>query len=399
MPAPANNVSRIVMGGKILVFDAIIVGGGPVGCYTAAGLARRGYRVLVIEEHPQIGLPARCTGLIGEEAFRTLSLPTASTRHLVHAINVYGPRNTGLRYASATPLARVVDRPQFDAALAARAKESGAGFALGVRVTKVQVTDAGCTVFLAGGGSARARAVVIATGARSPLPAQLGLGQLPRFIYGAQVEVNVEGVEEVEVYLGRDLVPGSFAWVVPVAPDRARIGLTAYDRPRARLDGFLHDPRVRPRLKDVPPPPTVAPIPLGTLPATATDRVLVVGEAAGQVKTTTGGGVYFGLLAAEIAVDVLGEALAEGDLSRTRLAAYDTRWRAVLGREIRMGLYLRRWARRLDDAAIAFFLDLAGRDGVMEALRHPGAFDWHAPAVRKLFGARDRSSPATFRRK
>ncbi|MGQ9498473.1 MAG: NAD(P)/FAD-dependent oxidoreductase [Desulfotomaculales bacterium] len=377
----------------------VVVGGGPVGCHAAAGLARLGYRVLVIEEHPEIGLPARCTGLIGEEAFQRFDLPSEPTQRIVNSVSVFGPRGAAVRYAAPRPLARVVHRPRFDAALAARAREAGAALKLGTRVTAVDVTPHGCTVALAPGSSLRARAAVIATGGRSPLPAQLGLGRLPRFIFGAQVEVPVEGVEEVEVYLGKSLCPGSFAWVVPSAPGHARIGLMAYDRPAARLARFLQDDRLRPRLGAVPPPPAVAPIPLGTLPATAAERVLVVGEAAGQVKTTTGGGVYFGLLAAAIAVDVLTGALADNDLRRERLAAYDRRWRAIIGHEISMGLQLRRWAQKLDDPAIAFFLNLAARNGVMETVRRLGTFDWHAPVIRKLFGERDRSVPATSRRR
>ncbi|HAG07877.1 MAG TPA: hypothetical protein DCL13_06850, partial [Peptococcaceae bacterium] len=296
-------------GGKPLL-DVVVVGGGPVGCHAAAGLARLGHRVLVIEEHPHIGLPARCTGLIGEEAFQRFDLPSEPTQRIVSTVTVFGPRGAAVRYTAPKPLARVVHRPRFDAALAARAQAAGANFKLGCRVTAVEVTPHGCTVALAPGSSLRTRAVVIATGARSPLPAQLGLGQLPRFIFGAQVEMPVEGVEEVEVYLGRTLCPGSFAWVVPSAPGYARIGLMAYDRPSTRLAGLLQHDRIRPRLAAAPPPPTVAPIPQGTLPATTTERVLVVGEAAGQVKTTTGGGVYFGLLAANIPVDVLAAAPA-----------------------------------------------------------------------------------------
>ncbi|MEW5762526.1 MAG: NAD(P)/FAD-dependent oxidoreductase [Bacillota bacterium] len=382
-----------------MLFDTVVVGGGPAGCYTAEGLARRGYRVLVIEEHPEIGLPARCTGLIGEEAFRRFDLPAAATQRVVSTITAYGPRGTTVRYAAGRPLARVVDRPRFDALLAARARERGALFRLGARVTAIRTSPAACTVRLENGERITARAVILATGARSPLPGQLGLGRLPQFVFGAQVEVAVDGVEEIEVYLGRSLVPGSFAWMVPTVPGCARVGLTAYDHPADRLAAFLDDPRIRARLAAAPPPPTVAPIPLGTLPQTAAGRVLVVGEAAGQVKTSTGGGVYFGLLGAEIAVDVLSGALADDDLSGTRLAAYDARWRALLGPEIRLGLRLRRWARRLDDRAIAFFLDLAGRDGVLETVRRLGTFDWHAPVIRKLFAGRDRSAPATSRKR
>lgn len=370
------------------MYDVAVAGGGPAGCYLALCLARRGRRVFVAEEHRRIGLPARCTGLIGEEAFARFDLPQEATERPVAAVNVYGPRGTAVRYAAPEPFARVVNRPRFDAALAERARAAGAEFALGQRVTAVETGPDGCRLALSSGGFVRAKCAVLATGGRSLLPAALGLGRLPGFIFGAQVETAAEGVEEVEVYVGRDLCPGSFAWVVPAAPGRARIGLTAYDRPAERLAAFLADARIKKRLPAGAPRPTVAPLPLGPLPATAADRLLAVGEAAGQIKTTTGGGVYYGLLGAEIAAAVLDEALQEGDLGKKRLGAYERRWRAALGKEIGAGLALRKWAARLDDGAIAFFLDLAARNGIMEAARRPGTFDWHAPVIKKILRAR-----------
>ncbi|MEW6046863.1 MAG: hypothetical protein AB1609_10330 [Bacillota bacterium] len=114
------------------------------------------------------------------------------------------------------------------------------------------------------------------------------------------------------------------------------------------------------------------------------DGILVVGEAAGQMKTTTGGGVYYGLLAAEIAVGVLTRALAEDDLSAESLAEYDRRWRSLLGREIEVGVRFRQLARRVDDATLAFLIDLANRDGIKRAIQSHRLFDWHAPLLSAL---------------
>lgn len=367
------------------LLDAIIVGAGPVGCHVAAGLAGRGHQVLVIEEHDQIGLPARCTGLIGEQAFARFDLPGAATQRIVKSIRIYGPDGTWFHHRSERPLARVVSRPQLDAALAARAAAAGAGFLLGRKVLGAQIEPKAVALTLAGSEHPlRARSLVIATGARGNLTEQLGLGRLCGYLFGVQVETEVREVEEVEVYLGRELSPGSFAWVVPTIPGRARIGLSAYGHPRERLALFLRDRRLQLRLVGPIPPPTVAPIPLGTLPTTVADRVLVVGEAAGQVKTTTGGGVYYGLLAAEIAAEVLGQALAAGDLGRASLARYEATWRQLLGREIEYGLRLRRLARRLDDATLAFFLNLANRDGIKYLVGRLASFDWHASLVSAL---------------
>jgi geranylgeranyl reductase family protein len=367
------------------LLDAAVVGAGPVGSWVAAGLAQAGYEVMLIEEHPQPGLPARCTGIIGEQAFEEFDLPEEVTLRRLFSCRVYGPGESGLRWTAERPLARVTDRPRLDALLAERARRLGAHLLLGRRVkaavvepeaVKIELTEPAETL--------AARVLVLATGARSPLPERLGLGRLPGLVFGAQVEAEIENAEEVEVYLGRDLVPGSFAWVVPTQATKARLGLTAYSYPREHLRRFLDHPRIRPRLKGLTSEAVVAPIPLGPLPRTAGDRVLVVGEAAGQVKTTTGGGVYYGLLAARIAVAVLTRALKENRLGRETLAAYEMQWRRLLERELEYGLRLRRLARRLDDRALAGFLRLAQHDGLRVLLRSLARFDWHASLIAAL---------------
>ncbi len=80
--------------------------------------------------------------------------------------------------------------------------------------------------------------------------------------------------------------------------------------------------------------------------------MLAVGDAAGLVKPTTGGGIYYGLLSGQIAADVLAEALSRRRLGARRLKEYERRWRARLGPEIRAGLAFRAVAARLNDRAI-----------------------------------------------
>ncbi|MCR4418738.1 MAG: NAD(P)/FAD-dependent oxidoreductase [Clostridia bacterium] len=368
------------------MLDAVVAGAGPVGSWVAAGLAQAGYEVLLVEEHSRPGFPARCTGLVGEQAFQEFDLPGEVTQRRISSCTVHGPAGSRLRWQAQHPVARVVDRPRLDALLAERAREAGARLLLGHRVKDAAVGPRAVEIELeALPRRLAARVLVLATGARSNLPEKLGLGRLPGYVFGAQVEAEVEGLEEVEVYLGRDLVPGSFAWAVPGQEKRARLGLVAYSFPREHLQRFLDDPRLRPRLKGAPAAEaTVAPIPLGALARTVGHRVLAVGEAAGQVKTTTGGGVYYGLVGARTAVEVLVRALREDRLDEQSLAEYEIRWRRVLGRELEYGLRLRKLARNLDDRTLARFLHLAQQDGVRLILRSLGRFDWHASLIAAL---------------
>ena len=75
-------------------------------------------------------------------------------------------------------------------------------------------------------------------------------------------------------------------------------------------------------------------IPIKPLPRTYGDRLVVVGDAAGQVKPTTCGGIYYGLLCADIATNNLHRALKRDDLSAKSLANYERGWKRKLGREL-----------------------------------------------------------------
>ena len=88
---------------------------------------------------------------------------------------------------------------------------------------------------------------------------------------------------------------------------------------------------------------------LRLLRKTCGERILVVGDAAGQVKPTSGGGIYYGMLCADIAANTLNTALHRDDLSVKNLSRYDREWRRKLGREIMIGYWARKLFERLSD--------------------------------------------------
>jgi flavin-dependent dehydrogenase len=116
--------------------------------------------------------------------------------------------------------------------------------------------------------------------------------------------------------------------------------------------------------------------------------VLLVGDAAGQVKPTSGGGIYYGLLCADIAADTLHQALAEDDLSARRLAGYEQRWRKRLGWELRVGYWARRLFERLSNRQLDRLFEVVKDNGIDEALLRAGdlSFDWHGRAILRLIG-------------
>jgi flavin-dependent dehydrogenase len=113
------------------------------------------------------------------------------------------------------------------------------------------------------------------------------------------------------------------------------------------------------------------------------ERVLVIGDAAGQVKPTTGGGIYFGHLGAKIAAEVLDEALNSGNLTAGQLSHYQKQWKAKMGKELSRG-YWARWAyAKLNDRQIDRIFNALDSSGIVEALLNSDnfSFDWHSRLI------------------
>ena len=128
-----------------------------------------------------------------------------------------------------------------------------------------------------------------------------------------------------------------------------------------------------------------SPLPLDTIPRSYADRALVIGEAAGQIKTITCGGIYYGLRAAEIARGGAACRLQSCNYRTSALAVYEKRWRSLLEKELQIGLKLRNAFERIGDSSIETFFDLARKDGLIALIREKANFDWHSDLVSTIF--------------
>ncbi len=127
-------------------------------------------------------------------------------------------------------------------------------------------------------------------------------------------------------------------------------------------------------------------IPIKPLAKSYSNRLIVVGTAAGQVKPTTGGGIYYGLLCADIAATNLHQALESNNLSARNLASYEKDWKRKLGQELRTGYWARKFYERLSDTQVDRIFDIIRLNDITEALLKEDdlSFDWHSRAVSRL---------------
>jgi digeranylgeranylglycerophospholipid reductase len=367
--------------------DVVVIGGGPAGSCCARELALRGFHTLLLEEHETVAAKVLCTGIIGINAFEEFPLPWESvvgTLGRIKAISRYG---TELLYTPPQPIAYIVDKGVFNSALATQASAAGALLHTSTRAYDLSIDAGGVHLQALVGGEqplrVHAQLAVFACGVHYRLTKAMGLGIPCEFLQGAQAEVPQTLTEWTEVHLNKAFSREAFSWLVPLQSGYTRVGLMCAHNAREALQRFLD--AVAPdwhEWEDL----QVATKPIAQMPLRQSyaERVLVIGEAAGQVKATTGGGIYYGLLAARLAAETISLAFARGCFTATILQGYERAWRSLLADELALGLSFRKLYGWIGDRQMAGILHFIARNELKGLIRHKANFDWHRELIVEL---------------
>ncbi|MFW6014746.1 MAG: geranylgeranyl reductase family protein [Candidatus Nanoarchaeia archaeon] len=293
-----------------------IIGAGPSGLMCAYALSKRGIQANVFEEHNTIGRPIQCTGIVTKELYKLL-MPEKGVvlNHLKNAI--IHSKNRKLKINTDDI---VIDREKFDTQLARMAESEGVKIHLNEKVKKVSPGNKGFLV-KTNKESYIINSVVGANGPESSITKSLNPRLNMRYLTGVQARIRGNFDDDTfHVYLG-DEFPGFFGWIVPEDKTTARVGMAAEKNVARHFKEFkrrlkINDnqiiekqggliPMYNPKIK------------------TQKGNIYLVGDAALQVKATTGGGVVPGLKAAK----VLAESIQRGK-------NYEKAWRKEVGMEL-----------------------------------------------------------------
>ena len=378
------------------VWDAVVAGAGPAGAVVARELARRGFSVLMFEEHHEVGRPVQCAGLVTRRVFDAVPAPEC-VRMSLRAGELIAPSGQSIVLGGGPEKAVVIDRARFDRRAAELAIDAGAHLELGIRVDGVTGASKKehAVVELSGRSgkrSLRARVVVGADGVQSTVGRSAGIRPPEEILPGYEAELSgVEGPgDTVRVLVGRDVAPGLFAWLIPCSEDKAILGLCCEPGPvsaRVYFERLLKNKALSPYIGKA----QVMRYFSGSVPVSIgrrsfAERVALVGDAAGQVKPISGGGIYTGTRCALICGAVLAELLEKDTLGARSLNEYEKRWKAELGRELRFGRRTRRAFVNVSDAQMDDIARMLDRPKLLALISDRGDLDAPSQLAKLLFG-------------
>lgn len=367
-------------------FDVIIIGAGIVGCYTARALAQLGYNVCVLEKNPESGYKSSCTGIISKACLDLLPVVKSGVQFEASSAKIFSPSGKFIRIERDDPQAYILDRPSLDRGMALQAAQSGASLRFSTLALSTTVNGQFAEVHASYHNEPlvfQSSVIIIASGPGTTLTRDAGLGQLSEYAQGAQADVDCNDLREVEIYTGVNLAPGFFSWLVPAGKSHTKAGLLSRGNPKPYITRFLNrlvkQGRISGKSHDI----KYGIIPLKPLARTYGERILVVGDAAGQVKPTTGGGIYFGMLCADTAVKTIHESLSSANLSARSLATYQRRWHKLIKQELAIDYWAHRLYSSLDDKQVEHIFGVIERHGIHESLlTSPDiTFDWHGKVI------------------
>lgn len=367
-------------------YDVAVVGAGPVGSTFARHMAEKGFEVAILEKKREIGVPLQCAGLLGKKIKKVNILPDEFIINPVNGAFLHSPEDTVLSVSKEKPEAYVVDRIGYDKFLAQIALDSGAELFLNNRVENVDSVKGVITLKNNENTKISADIVVGADGHSSIVsntfnpPAESF--QAAQYL----IDVGEKRFQEnyVHLYVDSRVSPG-FLWAIPLSESTARVGLFA-DANYQQLTIILNELLAkRSELKGA----TILKKYYGVIPKhnpqkqLVKNKVILLGDAASQVKPTTGGGLIMGFACAEIASKVAAKALENENTELLR--NYSKEYRDQFKNELKVQLMVHKIFKSLTDADLEHMFMKLKQVGAEDIISQYGDMDSQSPLVKEMF--------------
>jgi digeranylgeranylglycerophospholipid reductase len=378
----------------MLEYDTVVVGGGPIGGYVAGKIAEKKYKVIIFEKNKQIGTPVNCAGLVSPRVFDFLDIQKEGViQNTLKGANIHSPSGDILKIGGNRIHAYAIDRTKFDNEIIRKSKEKGVQVFLENNVLSAQKIGEHIEITTSQKQEVKTKLVIGADGPYSKIRDRFILPEPKEFLRGIGAEITNTNLdpEFVEIFVGEKIAPGFFAWIIPTNDKgtKARIGLcisqNIKESPKFYFQNFLKNKNSSNLFKNIKIEKYIGGvIPLGFLKKTYASNVLVVGDAAAQVKPTSGGGIYTGLLSANHCAKVALDALQKNNFSSQFLKKYHKLWYADLGMELFLGMKFRKIFKNLSDNQMDKYIKKFQDPKISEIISEYGDIDYPSKLVKPL---------------
>ena len=357
-------------------YDVVIAGGSISGLMSAREIAKKGHTVLVLEEGFEIGTPDHCGGLVSKSGLDELGIePTQKTfDSMINSALIYAPSGKSIEINSKKQKVIVVNRRELDKQVALQAEQSGAE--IRVKTGFKEKTKRGIKTT---DGEIDCKILVDCRGVSALIN-----NKRDGILLSAQYEIYANWIKDgqVEVYFDNVKYPGFFAWIIPSGNGVGKVGIAGREiNVSNAMEQFLKNKGNYSTIRKI-----FAPIWIkGPIKNFVSENIVIAGDAAGQSKPTTAGGIYSCGLGGFFAGNAIAEYLESNE--RSQLKKYQKNWRDKFGREFEKQSLARKILERVDNKTIDVVFDSITPE-ITNEISNKDDFDFHATSIVKLLGMR-----------
>lgn len=355
-------------------YDVIVAGGSVAGLFCAREVAARGHSVLVIEEDFEIGTPEHCGGLVSTSGLEDLGvIPSGKTfDSQIMCAEISSPSGKKITIDAKKQNVSVINRRELDKQIAHQAQKNGAEIRVKTSLKEIKENTAITTL-----GEIDFKILVDARGVSA-------LIQKDRtgILQSAQYEIYADWIDKgkVEVNFDVEKYPGFFSWIIPSCGGTGKVGVAGRNiNAMQTLEKFLEQKGKFSIIRKV-----FAPIWVnGPIENFVSKNIVTVGDAAGQSKPTTAGGIY----SCGIGGIYAGKAISKflETKRHNELLSYQKSWVEKFGKEFEKQLFARKMLERLDNKSIDKLFDSLTPDMIAD-ISNNDDFDFHTSAIIKMLG-------------
>jgi len=355
-------------------YDVVIAGGSVAGLLCAREIASDGGKVLVIEEDYEIGTPEHCGGLVSMAGLEKLGvIPFGKTfEHIIESATIYSPNGQSFVIDSKKQKVAEISRRELDKQIAYQAQKNGAS--IKVKTSFQELTNEGIRT---SEGEVKCKIFVDARGISS-------LAQKDRtgILSSAQYEIYADWIKKgkVKVFFDQEKYPGFFAWIIPSGQGKGKVGVAGKGIKVAEvLEELLAKNGNYSIIRKI-----FAPIWInGPIKKFVENKTVIIGDAAGQAKPTTSGGIYTSGMGGILAGRAISKFLKTNN--PTDLEEYQIEWTKMFGEEFEKQLLARKLLQRFDNQTINKLFELVSPE-IIKEISQKDDFDFHTGSIIKLLG-------------